>query len=545
VAIVQISQITNRLGLNTDLPQLAGGELGWSVDTRQLYIGNGTLAEGAPIVGNTEILTEFSDILEVAAAYTYKGTAAGYTVQTGPTAGTPVVQSLQSWLDQFASVKDFGATGDGVTDDTAAINRALFQLYCRGANTQVRRTLFFPAGTYVVSSTINIPTYASLAGDGINSSIIQLRATGLAAGVNYVAQTVDSLQNPPANTGNGGATAPTDISIRNMAFRTLNTGKNVFWVQSATNCQFDSVGFSSSGTTSSYVNNTLNTACVRFSSTNIDITTNIVFDGCQFSNATYGVYAIQQTKGVVVTNSNFNTLYQGVSLAGDGLPAVNGGPTGTRITNNIFDNIYNQGIVFGNGTGVGAGAAVGKNVSAYNIFYDVANHFGGVTNPNASIIVITSNNASIGDMFERSNVYATTFPQIDTGDFTSAVLNNNGLRIGSKTIQSGLTAELADDQTGDTAFSVDVGAGVNAGQVTSFKIDYNIVQGTKYRTGSCMVSSAGGGIVTFTDDYNENSLMNVYLYASQAGTVVNIDYNTTPPSGVAVTYLYYSISYLN
>jgi hypothetical protein len=125
------------------------------------------------------------------------------------------------------------------------------------------------------------------------------------------------------------------------------------------------------------------------------------------------------------------------------------------------------------------------------------------------------------------------------------VLTNNGLRIGSKTIQSGLVAELADAQTGDTAFSVDVSAGPNAGQVTSFKIDYNIVQGTKYRTGSCMVASAGGGIVTFTDDYNENALMNVYLYASQSGTDVNINYNTTPPSGVADTILYYSVSYLN
>jgi hypothetical protein len=62
VAIVQISQITNRKGRNENLPQLAGGELGWSVDTRQLYIGNGTIQEGAPEIGNTEILTEFSQL---------------------------------------------------------------------------------------------------------------------------------------------------------------------------------------------------------------------------------------------------------------------------------------------------------------------------------------------------------------------------------------------------------------------------------------------------------------------------------------------------
>jgi hypothetical protein len=63
VAIVQISQITNRKGLQENLPQLAGAELGWSVDERRLFIGNGTLEEGAPVIGNTEILTEFSELI--------------------------------------------------------------------------------------------------------------------------------------------------------------------------------------------------------------------------------------------------------------------------------------------------------------------------------------------------------------------------------------------------------------------------------------------------------------------------------------------------
>ena len=63
MAIVQISQITNRKGLQVNLPQLAGAELGWSIDDRRLFIGNGTLQEGAPVIGNTEILTEFSEII--------------------------------------------------------------------------------------------------------------------------------------------------------------------------------------------------------------------------------------------------------------------------------------------------------------------------------------------------------------------------------------------------------------------------------------------------------------------------------------------------
>ena len=164
MAIVQISRITQRKGLQENLPQLAGAEFGWSIDERRLFIGNGTLEEGAPVIGNTEILTEFSDIFEFQSTYTYKGEAAGYVVQTGPTAGNPVTQSLQSWLDQFATVKDFGAVGDGVTDDTAAINRALYQLYCREVNPEIRRGLFFPAVVYLVSDTILIPTFATLYG---------------------------------------------------------------------------------------------------------------------------------------------------------------------------------------------------------------------------------------------------------------------------------------------------------------------------------------------------------------------------------------------
>ena len=62
MAIVQVSRITNRKGLAENVPQLAGAELGWAIDERRLFIGNGTLQEGAPIIGNTEVLTEYSDV---------------------------------------------------------------------------------------------------------------------------------------------------------------------------------------------------------------------------------------------------------------------------------------------------------------------------------------------------------------------------------------------------------------------------------------------------------------------------------------------------
>ena len=62
MAILQISQIQVRRGLQQDLPQLAGGEMGWSLDSQRLYIGNGLINEGARSEGLTEILTEYSSL---------------------------------------------------------------------------------------------------------------------------------------------------------------------------------------------------------------------------------------------------------------------------------------------------------------------------------------------------------------------------------------------------------------------------------------------------------------------------------------------------
>ena len=515
MAIVQISQITNRLGLAADLPQLAGAEFGWSTDTRQLWIGNGTLEEGAPVIGNTEILTEFSAIINPVNNYTYKGEAAGYIVQTGPTPGTPVTQNLQTWLDQFATVKDFGAKGDGITDDTDAINRALNQLYCIQSNPQIRRSLFFPAGVYVVSDTINIPPYATLYGEGPENSIIQL-VDGASA--DYVAQTADSLQNTGVNIGNGGATPPTDINIINMAFQTLDGSKSVFLVQSATNCEFRAVSFA--GTTA-----TLSNATAQTSGVNCLVapsgTSDILFDGCRFGGTTYGLVSNQNTKGIVVINSSFNLLYQGVNL---GSAPVNGGPTGTRINNNTFDNIYSQGIFIG---------AINLNLSGYNIFYDVANHFLGTANPQESIILIEgNNNASVGDMFERSDLYATTYPRINLVNTTSiATTNGSQIQLGTKTIKSGLNAALVGNQSNVTIFTL-----TTSTSIESFKIDYSIIRNTGYRTGTLVIASNQGGIPQFTDDYTENVNLGITLSVTQTGSVISVKYSSLAGQPATMSY---------
>lgn len=62
---------------------------------------------------------------------------------TGVGAGS-VARTVQVKLGDFLSVKDFGAVGDGVTDDTLALNTAFSSAYTLG------KMLFFPKGTYGV-----------------------------------------------------------------------------------------------------------------------------------------------------------------------------------------------------------------------------------------------------------------------------------------------------------------------------------------------------------------------------------------------------------
>jgi len=67
-------------------------------------------------------------------------------------AGTGAVQrTVESKLQDIVSVKDFGAVGDGVADDTAAIQAAIDSLTSGGV-------IIFPKGKYLVSSTITINT---------------------------------------------------------------------------------------------------------------------------------------------------------------------------------------------------------------------------------------------------------------------------------------------------------------------------------------------------------------------------------------------------
>ena len=180
MAVVQISRIQLRRGQKNQgsgLPQLASGEMGWAIDTRELFIGNGSVSEGAPTVGNTKILTQYDDIFALANSYAYRGDEAFFL--TGESAVSPVKRTLQDRLDDSVSIRAFGASGDASQPAKALLQRAIDQLYLNAAikgSEKSRVELHIEPGVYSIDGTIFVPPNASIIGAGSDKTII--RSTG-------------------------------------------------------------------------------------------------------------------------------------------------------------------------------------------------------------------------------------------------------------------------------------------------------------------------------------------------------------------------------
>lgn len=80
--------------------------------------------------------------------------------------GQPV-RTVGAKLRESVSVKDFGAIGDNIADDTASIQAAANSLTKGGI-------LFFPAGIYKISDTVHFPQGTIIQGAGLHSVVINM-----------------------------------------------------------------------------------------------------------------------------------------------------------------------------------------------------------------------------------------------------------------------------------------------------------------------------------------------------------------------------------
>jgi len=260
-------------------------------------------------------------------------------------------RNVQLKLQETVSVEDFGAIGDGVTDDTAAIQAAI-----DNAN-----GLYFPYGTYLVSAQINLKSNLSITAD-IGAKIL------LGAGVTpYVLR----------------GTSISNVSIVNLEIEGNGaSGYSTIYIDNSSNIYINNCKITKSGATGLYF-----VACSFVKVENCELSNNYYYglefrdsDDCKAfanlcaENGDTGVATSTGGRGIMLWRSrscyiagnrlSLNTEY-GFRIYSEAADTTTSNYN--VVTGNVFlDNtradlvLYDEGVAF---------SFVSRNVISDNIFY--------------------------------------------------------------------------------------------------------------------------------------------------------------------------------
>lgn len=504
------AKIRLRRGLQADIPSpLMGGEVGWCVDTRRAFIGNGAISEGAVTVGNTELLTEFSP-LDEKIQLIYKSNT-DIIPQTGTTPSTPTVRTLQERLDDWVSVKDFGAIGDGIADDSAAINRAITQLFIQPlsvgtAAETMRRVLFFPAGRYrVVLQQILFCPYMQLMGEGANSSVIFLDA---ASPLTRLFGTQDSLGQTGVAIGTNSAVLPINMTISNISL-TRNTYGVLGKFDRSSDIVFNGCKFSQlwqTGNTPSRLFDIDKLGAV------IDMG-GLSFNSCEFT-AFYDMFNLADCSNfhdIKFDDCDVHDCYRGVYVK---YSSIN-----TTVLGSLFENIEDSGIF-------------GENTSSIK---SSSNHFNNVGVTNVVYPIVYSGTAvlcsSVGDTF--NNCYTGYY--VSGGSLVENTIGNGLFQNVTYTSRNPVITLL------DAATNEPTGLSFPTATTNAIFIDYTIVRGTSIRIGRLSIVSDGTSVVINDQKADDSGISNLITFSAivSSGNIV-LRYSSTT-SGPTTSALYTEI----
>lgn len=432
MAVVQISKIQVRRGTKnagSGVPQLASGEFGWAVDARELYIGNGSVSEGAPAVGNTQVLTQYDDLFSVADTYIYKDGSGE--IATGGT-GSAVQRTLQARLDDRVSGRAFGLTGETTQVATEKLQTALDQLYLNDATgglASSRVVLHLEPGEYIIDDTVFIPPYATIIGAGSDKTIIRATST-----IGEMLKTVNSsstIGTPADKSTSTTLNQPKNITIKGITIDTTATGNKGLILDCCKDSIFEDVKVSgpwSSG-------DSRETTEVGIELNNLSLSASVVesknntFNNCTVNGFSYAVSSDWDSNHNNWNDCSFYDLGYGfafgtnlLTLDPDTYSSKNYGPNHNNIRDCKFNDIDRQAIWVKFGE---------WNSSLNNTFTSCGNDGGAEHESQHSIIKYAkSSNTSKDDWFARTSVLSYTQGFWDSYDYKPEVEGTGSFEFG-------------------------------------------------------------------------------------------------------------------
>jgi Pectate lyase superfamily protein/Major tropism determinant N-terminal domain len=503
MAIVSISRLQHRRGLRADLPHnLNEAELGWCLDTRQLFIGNGNT-----YTGNSQILTQWSPNDQL---ITHR-----YVGDTDISAAGTVSRTLGSLLDDTLNVKDYGAVGNGITDDRAAIQQAINDEWARIATSNAavfssRNIINFPAGTYAVSGTINLLPFITLKGEGVNRTNIAL----MSGSVGPVFTTADSLGQTGANIGTNGAVLPNSISVDAMNVDGSSDPTNpVVSLQRCSGVTLNSVKLLG-GWTEGSDPSTASPGVTIESLGNAVVTADIAFTALNIKNCSNAIVTSDPVQRISITGSQMVQCYSGINLLGG-----SNGPSNVQISASKFQDISSYGVYI---------STTNRGVTSINNSYIEVGVTQGV--PAIHWSAGTDSCSSIGDVFSANT------PQ-------SRIYNGNpGKNLIFDAQQTGLVTNtptplavvLLNGQTNALT-----GIAYSTTGVSSFfgEIKYSITMGTYRRSGTLTITSDGTTADLSDSSVQLNTNVSVVFSVTVSGNMIEVSYTSTGSTPGVMNYI--------
>lgn len=550
MAVVQISKIQIRRGRKgvTDIPQLASGELGWAVDSQELFIGNGAVSEGAPFVGNTKILTTTDNIFEIADQYEYRTGSA--LTQTGNTVRTPVRVTLQKRLDYDVYVANFGAQHDDTIIQTAALQRAIDNVFLiTKTSPQNRYVLQIAPGLYKIDNSLKLPPYCVIQGAGKDKTIIEQTTNNPIFVTVNGSSTVGTYNNTSAISASNQAV---NLDISGMTLQYADVSPKIYntavILQSSSYGKFNNLKIKGHWDGDGVQAASKAIDLISFSSavrSNNNVFTNIDIEGFCFA-----VDSSWDIENNTFRDVNFKTCLNAARL-GANMPAIIDqndfdeklgqgraiGPHNTLFENCSFREIFNQALIVNKGTG---------NISKTNRYYDVGNDGGTSATPTTSVIKFdVDGNASIDDWFERTNdlSYSSQFVTVNG----SNSINFQSDIAGPKYIPEveGIFnykySDLHQINTISTTGNFVTAFRLPANQNRSFEIDYfyRSAQVTGVRTGTLTITvDISNQSITISDEFEfTGSNMSVAENLTFRARLVNITSGDQSDTTVETAYV--------